>query len=424
MCNAYNSGREFSDGLHNRQASGMISGDSRCPKNIRCPMLIRDVDAVWLHCPIPYEQQHVSDFGRIASFDMTLVTVTTDDGRRGYGEAKASVGSAAVCASLVACVKHELRPLLIGQDARRIGQLWEHMYNGPRGHYALDRGRGFPVLGRRGLTIAAISGVDVALWDLLGQSLGVPVVQLLGGACRDTMPAYASGGWADAERIGEQVSGYVAQGFGGVKMRVGVMDGDVATSVARVRAAREALGPNVKLMADAHGTWSVPEAKRFCQAVEECDLYWIEEPVSPDNIHGTAEVRAATATPIACGESEFTRFEFRDLIAARAVDVLQPDLAICGGLTEGHRIAALAATHQLALAPHLWGSAVSFAAGLHLAFAAPSAVILEYSLGANPLLRDMPAEPFVVEGGVVAAPTRPGLGVTPREAFIEEYRRS
>jgi D-galactarolactone cycloisomerase len=386
-------------------------------------MQITDVNAIWLHCPIPYERQHVSDFGRIASFDATLVQVTTEDGRTGYGEAKAAVGSAGVCAALVSCVQHELRPLLIGQDARQISMLWERMYNGPRDHYALARGRAFPVLGRRGLTISAISGVDTALWDLLGQQLGVPVVQLLGGACRPHMPAYASGGWADVAGIGPQLQGYVERGFGAIKMRIGVMDGTVANSVARVRAAREHLGPAIGIMVDAHGTYSVPEAKQFCRGVEDCDLFWFEEPVSADDRRGAGEVRAATSIPIAAGESEFTRFDFRDLIEARAVDVLQPDLAICGGITEGMRIAQLAASYQLALAPHLWGSAISFAAGLHLAFANPAAIILEYSLGANPLLHDLVAEPVAtVENGRIAAPTRPGLGITLRPEVVEQYR--
>lgn len=385
-------------------------------------MRITEVEAFWLHCPIPSERQHVSDFGRIASFDAAIVRITTEGGLVGHGEAKASVGSAAVCASLVTSVLHDLRPILLGRDARQIAGLWEEMYSGTRGHYALGRGRVFPVLGRRGVTVAAISGVDMALWDLLGQSLGVPVAQLLGGACRPSMPAYASGGWADERAIGAQLAGYCERGFGAVKMRVGVMDGDVRTSVARVRAARAALGPAVGIAVDSHGTWSVPEAKRFARETEDCDLMWIEEPVSADNVAGTAEVRASTATPIACGESEFTRFDFRELIAAGAVDVLQPDLAICGGITEGARIAALAATHQLALAPHLWGSALSFAAGLHLAFASPAATILEYSLGANPLLHELPEAPFVCSGGRISAPDRPGLGVTPRADVIERYR--
>jgi L-alanine-DL-glutamate epimerase-like enolase superfamily enzyme len=382
---------------------------------------IVNVDAVWLRCPIPPQQQHVSDFGRITSFDMTLVKVETDTGLTGYGEAKAAVGSSAVCASLVTCVREELRPLLLGQDAREVNRLWERMYSGMRERHALERGRSFPILGRRGLTISAMSGVDMALWDVLGKSLGCPVVQLLGGACRPAMPAYASGGWADEENIGQQLMSYVNAGFRAVKMRIGVMDAHVDVSIARVKAARRALGANIKLMADAHGTFNVAEAKRFCREVADCDLFWLEEPISADDRMGAAEVRAHAIMPIAAGESEFTRFDFRDLIAHRAVDVLQPDLAICGGLTEGRRIAALAETHQLALAPHLWGSALSFAAGLHLAFASPSAIILEYSLGANPLLRDLPEEQFEVRDGMIAAPVQPGLGITPRADFIERH---
>ena len=386
-------------------------------------MKISEVEARWLHCPIPEDQQHVSDFGRIRSFDTTLVTLRTDDGLEGFGEAKAAVGSAGACASLASIIRNDLRPLLVGEDPRQITRLWELMYSGPRAPYALERGRSLPVLGRRGLLIAAMSGVDLALWDLLGKFLGIPVVQLLGGSCRDRMPAYASGGWADAGGIGPQLAGYVEQGFRAVKMRMGVMDGSVGSSIERVLAARQTLGPDVQLMADAHGTFSVPEAKRFCRELESAALRWLEEPVSVDDRGGCAEVRSSTAIPIAAGESEFTRFDFRDLIAARAVDVLQPDLAICGGLTEGQRIAALAHSHQLELAPHLWGGACMFMAGLHLAFASPAATVLEYSLGSNPMLFEMIEERIEAENGELLAPTGPGLGVTPRAEFVREFSR-
>jgi len=383
---------------------------------------IQDVGAVWLRCPIPAERQHVSDFGRLATFDTVLVTVTAEDGLRGYGEARPAVGSAGTGSAIVALVDQELRPLLHGQDARDINRLWETMYSGVRAGYALGRGRPFPVLGRRGATLCAISGVDIALWDLLGKRLGVPVYQLLGGRCRARLPAYASGGWEDATGIGLQLAGYVEWGgFSAVKMRVGVMDGDVATSVARVRAARAHLGPGVSIMADAHGTFAPRDALRFARGVADCDLAWFEEPVGPDDVAAMAEVRAATDIPIAAGESLFTRFDFRDIIAARAVDVLQPDLGICGGVTEAWRIAALAATHGLTLAPHLWGGAVVFAAGLHLAAASPAATIAEYSLGHNPLLHELAEERFEVRDGAIAVPDRPGLGVTIHEEFVERY---
>lgn len=386
-------------------------------------MKITDVRATWLRYPIPQDKQHVSDFGRLTTFDMTLVEVVTDAGLSGYGEAKAQVGSASDNHALVAMITQECKPMLVGRDARQITALWETMYNGTRASYALMRGRGFPVLGRRGLTISAISGIDMALWDLLGKSLDVPVYQLLGGKCRDALPAYASGGWAEARNIGAQLQGYIDQGgFRAVKMRVGVMDGTVATSVARVHAAREALGPDPDIMVDAHGTFSVREAQRFARQVEACNLAWFEEPVNADDKVGQAEVRASTDIPIASGESEFTRFDFRDLITLGAVDILQPDLAITGGLTEGMRLAAMASAFQLTVAPHLWGSALLFASGLHLAAAIPNCTILEYSLGFNPLLRELALEPPVIRQGQMSIPDRPGLGVTLNQEFVQQYR--
>jgi L-alanine-DL-glutamate epimerase-like enolase superfamily enzyme len=386
-------------------------------------MKIRTVSADWLHVPIPEEQQHTTDFGRIASFDSALVRVETEGGLVGYGEAKAAVGSAGTNAALVTCIERELTPLIVGEDARDISRLWDVMYNGSRAHFALARGHAFPVLGRRGLTVAALAGIDIALWDLLGKSLGAPVWRLLGGRRHERMPAYASGGWAPAERIAAELRSFIERGdFKAVKMRVGAGDGALAHSIQRVRAAREGLGDAVDIMCDAHGTWTVAEARRFCREVASCNIGWLEEPVSADDKRGQAEVRAATDIPIASGESEFTRFDFRDLIELRAVDVLQPDLSIAGGITEALRIEALASAHQLRFAPHLWGGALTFAAGLHVAAVASSGFILEYSLGANPMLHELALEDFPVVDGHIEIPERPGLGVTIDETFVERHR--
>jgi L-alanine-DL-glutamate epimerase-like enolase superfamily enzyme len=203
---------------------------------------------------------------------------------------------------------------------------------------------------------------------------------------------------------------------------VGLQDKSVDDSAARVLEARETLGPGVGIMVDAHGTWSVREAQRFARKVEACDLAWLEEPVSPDNVAGQAEVRRATDIPIAAGESEQTRFAFREMLEARAVDVLQPDPAIAGGLTETRTIAALAASHGLTVAPHLWGSAILFATGLHLCVSTPCATLLEYSRGENPLLNELVEEPITFEDGHVLAPTGPGLGLTLRRDFVERIR--
>ena len=387
-------------------------------------MKITSLRATWVHVPIPYERQHVSDFGRIASFDSVLVKVETDDGLVGWGEAKAGVGSAASGYGLAAIINRDLAPLLVGQDPRDVSRLWDVMYNTPREGFALDRGHVLPQIGRRGLSISAIAGVDIALWDLHGKSLGAPVWRLLGGRRAERMPAYASGGWADEARIGEQLLGYVAQGgFRAVKMRVGVMDGEPHRSAARVRAARQALGPDVKLMADAHGTWTVAEAKAFCRMVEDCDLYWLEEPVTADDKTGLAEVRRASAVPIATGESEFTRHDFREIAELRAADVLQPDLAIAGGITEGVRIGAIASAFNLRLAPHLWSGAPAFAAGVALAASQSAGFILEYSLGANPLLHELVHEKFAVVDGQLELPDRPGLGIEVDEGFVRCHAR-
>jgi L-alanine-DL-glutamate epimerase-like enolase superfamily enzyme len=390
----------------------------------RPAMKITSVGATWVHVPIPLERQHVSDFGRIASFDSVMVKVETDGGLVGWGEAKAGVGSAASAHGLAAIINQDYAPLLVGQDPRDISRLWDVLYNTPREGYAVERGHVLPQLGRRGLSVSGIAGVDLALWDLLGKSLGAPVWRLLGGRRAERMPAYASGGWADEAHIGEQLLGYIEKGgFRAVKMRVGVMDGEPHRSAARVRAARRALGPDVKLMADAHGTWTVAEAKAFCRMVEDCDLYWLEEPVTADDKVGLAEVRGASAVPIATGESEFTRHDFREIAELRGADVLQPDLAIAGGITEGVRIGAVASAYNLRLAPHLWSGAPAFAAGIALAASQSAGFILEYSLGANPLLHELVHEKFPVIDGQLEIPDRPGLGITVDEDFVRRHAR-
>jgi len=376
------------------------------------------VRAAWLRAAIPPDRQHVSDFGRNDAFNTCLVEIEADTGQVGLGEAKVGVGNLGHYAAVVTLIQEELGPVLLGKDPRDVSALWEAGYNGSRSHYVARHGRTFPTVGRRGIGVSALSGVDIACWDLLGQSLGVPVWRLLGGRFRDRVPAYASGGWGPVGRIGAQVAELAGLGHRAVKMRVGLQDRSVEDSAARVREARQALGPDVELMVDAHGTWSVREAQRFARKVEAQDLGWLEEPVSPDNLAGQAEVRAATDIPIAAGESEQTRFAFAEMIAARAVDVLQPDTAIAGGLTELQRIGALAAAHGLTMAPHLWGGAVLFATGLHLAVATPCVTWLEFTRGHNPLLHELVEEPFELVDGHVPAPERPGLGLTLRTDVV------
>lgn len=385
-------------------------------------MKIKTVEAWWVRIPIAAANQHRSDFGQITTFDAAILRIETNDGIVGWGEGKNAAGSAGTYGALVHMLNHEIAPLLIGRDAREISDTWEMLYNGVRHHSASVSGHAMPQLARRGLSTAAISAVDLALWDILGKSLNQPVWRLLGGRKAERMPAYASGGWASADKIGEQLSGYVTKGgFRAVKMRVGAMDGTPHVSAERVKAARAALGPDIDIMVDAHGTFTVADAKRFCRLVEDQDLAWFEEPVIGDDKPGMAEVRASSAVPIAAGESETTRFDFRDLATLRAADVFQPDLAYCGGITEAMRIGALASAFNLRLAPHMWAGAPAFYAGLHVCAASPASFIIEYSLGANPMLHDLVGEDVDVKDGTIGIPDRPGLGVTVSERFLKAH---
>lgn len=387
-------------------------------------MRIKTVQAWWVQIPIEEDRQHVSDFGRLRTFDAAILRIETEDGTVGWGEGKNAAGSAGQYAALVHLLNHEFGPRLIGRDASQITAIWEDMYNGSRAQASARRGHPLPELSRRGLTIAAISAIDIALWDIRGKALDQPVWALLGGRTADRLPAYASGGWADAAGIGAQLQSYIdAGGFRSVKMRVGSMDDRPNVSAGRVRAARKALGPDVELMVDAHGTYTVAEAKRFAALVEDCDLAWFEEPVSADDLTGLAEFRASTMIPVAVGESECTRFDFAALIAARAADILQPDPAFCGGITEAMRIAALASSFNLRLAPHLWAGAPCFFAGLHVLAAAPAGFIVEFSLGANPMIHNLSRAPVVVRDGMIAVPDAPGLGLEMDTEMIARYAR-
>ncbi|MGC4026871.1 MAG: mandelate racemase/muconate lactonizing enzyme family protein [Mesorhizobium sp.] len=385
-------------------------------------MRIAKLQAWWVRIPIETSRQHKSDFGQLTTFDAAILRIETDSGIVGWGEGKNAAGSAGTYSALVHLLNDEIGPKLIGQDARDISGIWEMLYNGVRHQKAAVGGHAMPELSRRGLSVAAISAVDIALWDIAGKSLGVPVWQLLGGRKADRLPAYASGGWESADKIGAQLQSYIDKGgFRTVKMRVGAMDGPPHVSAARVRAARKALGPDIEIAVDAHGTYTVSEAKRFIRMVEECDLAWFEEPVIADDKIGMAEVRASGSVPISAGESEATRFAFRDLATLRAADIFQPDPAFCGGISEAMKIAALASAFNLRFAPHLWAGAPCFFAGLHICAAAPSSFIIEYSLGANPMIHDLVKESVDARDGTVAIPDAPGLGFTIDEEFLAAH---
>ena len=378
-------------------------------------MKITDVRAIPMSDQIPAERRHRTDLGTKVKSDAVLILVDTDEGLTGMG---ASLGSPETVSAIV---KYDLAPALVGEDPIYSEFLWEKMYNGSRWKPALERGHSQPMDGRRGVTMEAVAGVDIAIWDVKSQALGLPVYKAL-GAVRDSIRGYGSGGWAPGDEAEQEMGGYAAKGFSAVKMRVVGRDGfSVENTIRRVSAARRGIGDDVELMIDAHGSLDVSTAIRLARRLEEYDLAWFEEPVSPDDHPGLAEVRRSTIIPIATGEREFTRFDFEDLFMHRAVDIAQPDIARAGGFTEIRRIGAMASARGIRLAPHAWGSGVLFAASIHMAMAAPNCHILEVSQGYMPMMNELFNEPYDIRDGTVYAPQTPGLGFTLRDDVFDKF---
>ena len=390
-------------------------------------MKIRDIRTLPVEVRLP---QPVFDANYImATKPALLVEVETDDGLVGLGEAAHFGGP---LSSTQAVIEGELRTHLVGEDPRDIERLWQQMHQ-----------RGYKH-GRGGILIAAMSGIDIALWDLRGKLAGLPIWRLLGGY-RQRVPAYATGGfYAEGKGIRELVAemeGYVRHGFRAVKMKVGrnsgiegsplramadrgVCEVSLAEDLARVQAVRQAVGPDVRVMVDANGAWDVPTAVKMGRAFEPSDVYWYEEPVCPDDLRGSAEVAEKVAIPVAGYETcTYGLVGFRDYIAARAIHFVQPDVAWAGGLTESLKIAHLAQAWNLPLAPHIHGSAVAVAAALHLLGAVPNASMAEMVFPAHPLMSELVKEPLVVDhDGVIVLSERPGLGIELDPAVVKRYR--
>ena len=379
-------------------------------------MKITNIEAIPLAWKLPERTYGWwSDYGPRTESHAVIVKVDTDKGLTGYGEVHTGYGyTRGACWSAKTVVEKELGPEIMGDDPTRPEYIWEKMYNGPRTELALTYGHACPRLGRRGITVCAMSGIDMALWDIFAKSLNVPIYKLLGGGYRTKIPAYASGGHAPPEHAGEEAMSYIDKGFRAMKMRVGGMDAPqvVDGSIARIKAVRDAIGDDIALMLDAHGSLNVSQAIQLAQKAEPYGISWFEEPVPSDNWDGMARVRNSTSIPISTGENDFTQFDFRDIIAKEAADILQPDLAVVGGFTAARRVAALAHAANLQCVPHVWGSAILFAASLHLAAAIPNCSIFEFRMGNCGFFTDLLEEPFSIDSdGCVTVPEKPGLGV-------------
>ena len=356
-----------------------------------------------------------------------LIQVHTDAGITGLGEAAAYGG---FLESMDALVTGELRTTVLGEDPFTVERLWSRMAT--RAHQR----------GRRGMLMMGISGVDIALWDIIGQATGIPLYRLLGGY-RDTLDVYASAGFYAGEKgveeLADEVGGYVERGFRTVKIKVGrnpdvmmnplhdMQACDYATAtldedVARVRAAQKAAG-TARLAIDANNAWTPSVAIDFMRCVGDRDLAWLEEPVSTEDLAGSAEVAHVLNTPVSGYETETGLPGFRELIARRAVDIVQPDVIWTGGITETRKVAALAQAYHLPVIPHVFSSAVASIANMHLIAALPNAGLLEFDQNPNPLRSELFEEPLSVDKfGKIRLPDGPGLGVRLNQDTVNKYR--
>lgn len=354
-----------------------------------------------------------SSFSQFDSRAHCLVEVVAEDGTSGWGEC---LGPMRLNAAVVAA----MRPLLRGRDALDHERLWLELYSRFRDQ------------GQRGLAVTALSGIEIALWDLKGRHFEAPVHRLLGGAFRREVPAYATGGfrrlWGDRPAyLAEETAGYVREGFQAVKIKIGY---GVAEDLAAIRAVREAIGPDAGLMVDANHGYDAPEAIALGRAAASCDVGWFEEPVVPEDLEGYRAVRAGQPIPVAGGETWFTRWGFRDPVAQRAVDVLQPDLCAVGGLSEACRVAALAETFGLRLVPHVWGTGVAIAAALQFLAVLPDSPprheprqpLLEFDRTDNPFRQAVLRTPIEHREGRVAVPDAPGLGIEVDRDALARFR--
>ncbi len=367
-------------------------------------MKIADLRAVLVRIPL---QNPV----RIATREVTgrefvLVFLRAEDGAEGFGYTYAgTVGGTMVRAA----IQDILAPLLVGADAGLIEHHWAAMFQ-----------EGL-LVGRRGALLRAISAVDIALWDLAAKRAGLPLYRLLGGYQAE-VPAYASGGYYLAGKgtngLAAEMERYLHAGFQSVKIKVG--GAPLAEDVARVQAARKAIGPGVRLALDANNAYrSVAEAIRAAQAFEPFDIWWFEEPLAPDNIPGHAEVAAATSIPVATGEIHASRWDFRDIILDGAAQILQPDAGVLGGVSEWMKVAHAAAAFDLPVAPH-WHADLH----AHLVGAAANALTVEYFFLEEDIYnfeRILRERLRPTADGRLPIPDRPGLGLVLDEAAIDRF---
>jgi D-galactarolactone cycloisomerase len=331
-----------------------------------------------------------------------LVEIVTDTGLTGWGEC---FGPARPNAAVVNAFRH----LLIDADPLAGDVIWQNLYNRFRDQ------------GQKGLIISGLSGVDIALWDIRGKHFGAPVHQLMGGPMRTRVQAYATGTYRldDADPLDyviHEVRERMAEGFHGVKLKIGI---DFEEDIALIKAARQAIGPERRLMLDANHAYDATEAIALGRRVADQNIDWFEEPVVPEDLASYREVKAGQPIPVAGGECDYTRWGFINIFSQRAMDIIQPDTCAAGGLSECKKIADMATAFGIRYIPHVWGSGIALAAALQLlavvphtpARLRPREPLLEFDRSEHPFRQAVLTEPLEHRDGWVDIPTGPGLGI-------------
>lgn len=352
----------------------------------------------------------------------TLVRIDTDQGLSGYGEANPDGGAAAVVGLI-----RELKHLLVGQDPRDVERCWERV----------RRARVFGGA-QAGVFVIALSGIELALWDLAAKAAGQPLYRLLGGRFRDRIRLYADCGRGEdgtPEGCAARARRCVAEGFSAVKFDIddlghpakrdpfnhSLSAAEVRSMVDRVAAVREAIGPDVDLCIDMHARYDVAAACRIAWELEPFHLLWLEEPVPAENVQALARVRSQTRTPICAGENLYLRWGFRELLEAQAADVIMPDVPKCGGLAESRKIANYAEVYYVPLAPHLVSTPLGTMATCHVCASVPNFLILEWhALEEREVWNSYNTGASIVEDGHIRLGDAPGVGV---ELDMEAVRR-
>lgn len=379
-------------------------------------MRISSVDVFVLKTEL--EQPFAFSQGWVNQRSATLVRVQTDSGLTGWGEAFSQGLEPPEIAA--AAIEHALKPLVLGENPLDVAVLWHKMYNTTRD------------FGRKGSVVSAISAIDIALWDICGHFYAQPVYQLLGGAQRTQVQPYATGfyrleGQNEAARLAEEALSHRDAGFTAMKVKLGF---GVNDDIAVMQAIDEALGdPSIELMVDTNHAYGRRDALDLGLALDEFNLRWYEEPVVPEDIAGYSELRSRLNMPIAGGENEHTAYGFNTLISAQAIDIAQPDIASCGGISAARDIVALAQANGVAVNPHVWGSAVAQAASLQLIAALPvphhslfaTEPLLEFDRSSHPFRQELITEPWSMTDGMIQIPKGPGLGIEVRMDTVSAF---